>query len=87
MNSKVGWALLVGFGIGAAAGLLLAPQSGEASRRWISKRTRQGVNQASRAVQDAVSQASDAIEKGRDRVASAVDASKKVYTKAAGAFS
>jgi gas vesicle protein len=90
MNAKIGWALLLGFGIGAAAGLLLAPQSGEASRKWISKKARKGMDQASRAVEDAVSMTSDAIDKGKDRVADAVDATmkavdatKKAYGKAA----
>ena len=84
MNARIGWALLVGFGIGAVAGLLLAPQSGEESRKWLSKKAREGVDQASKAVEDAVAQASDAVEKGRERVADAVDATKKAYTKAAG---
>jgi gas vesicle protein len=91
MNARIGWALLIGFGIGAAAGLLLAPQSGEESRRWLSKKAREGVDQASRAVEDAMNQASDDIDKGRDRVSDAVDATKKAvdatkkaYSKAAG---
>ena len=90
MNSRVGLALLVGFAMGAAAGLLLAPQSGEASRRWLSKKARKGVDQASRAVEDAVSMTTDAIDKGRERMADAmdatkkaVDATKKAYGKAA----
>ena len=94
MNSRVGLALLVGFGIGAAAGLLLAPQSGEASRKWLSKKARRGMDQASRAVDDAVSMTSDAIDKGRERVSDAVDATmkavdatKKAYSKAASVLS
>jgi gas vesicle protein len=84
MNGKIGWALLIGFGVGAAAGILLAPQSGEASRRWLSRRARRGIDQASQAIEDAVAKTSDAIDKGKDRVADAVEATKKVYTKAAG---
>jgi gas vesicle protein len=86
MNGRIGWALLIGFTIGAAAGLLLAPQSGEESRRWLSKKARKGMDQASKAVEDAVGKASDAIDKGKERVADAVDATKKAYTKAAGAL-
>jgi gas vesicle protein len=90
MNARVGWALLIGFGIGAAAGVLLAPQSGEASRKWLSKKARQGMDQASRAVEDAMAKTSDAIDKGKERVEGAVDATmkavdatKKAYGKAA----
>jgi gas vesicle protein len=84
MNTRVGWALLVGFGLGAVTGLLLAPQSGEQSRRWITKKTREGVRQASRAVEDAANKTSAAIDEGRERIADAVEATRKVYAKAAG---
>jgi gas vesicle protein len=94
MNSRIAWALLVGFGIGAAAGLLLAPQSGEASRRWLSRRARRGLDQASEAIEGAVERTTEAIDRGREKVADAVDATmkavdttKKAYTTAAGVLS
>jgi len=91
MKPKVGLAFLIGFAVGAAAALLLAPQSGEETRDWIADQSRRGVKQArrgfeqaSRAVEDAVERTTDVIGKGADRITDAVDATKKAYTKVSG---
>jgi gas vesicle protein len=93
MKPKVGLAFLIGFAVGAATALLLAPQSGEETRDWIADQSRRGVKQArrgfeqaSRAVEDAVDSASDVIGKGTDRFTEAVDATKKAYAKVSGAL-
>ena len=94
MRPKVGLAFLIGFAIGAATALLLAPQSGEETREWIAdqsrkgaKQARRGFEQASRAVGDAVERTTDVIEKGTDRITEAVDATRKAYSKVSGALS
>jgi gas vesicle protein len=94
MRPKVGLAFLIGFAVGAATALLLAPQSGEETREWIAdqsrkgaKQARRGFEQASRAVEDAVERTADVIEKGTGRVSEAVDATKKAYAKVSGALS
>lgn len=94
MRPKVGLAFLIGFAVGAATALLLAPQSGEETREWIAdqsrrgaKQARRGFEQASRAVEDAVERTADVIEKGTGRISEAVDATKKVYAKVSGSLS
>ena len=94
MRSNIGFAFLIGFAVGAATALLLAPQSGEETREWIADQSRRGVKQArrgfaqaSRAVEDAVERTADAIEKGTDRISEAVDATKKAYAKVSGSIS
>ena len=79
MRSRVGLAFLIGFAVGAVAALLLAPQSGEETREWISDRARESYDQTARAVEDAVTKAEDI----KDR---ATDAARKVYTRASGAL-
>ena len=93
MRPKVGLAFLIGFAVGAAAALLLAPQSGEETRDWIADQSRRGVKnarkgfeQASRAVEDAVGRTADVIDRGADRITEAVDATKKAYVKVSGAL-
>lgn len=93
MRPKVGLAFLIGFAVGAATALLLAPQSGEETREWIADQSRRGVKQArrgfeqaSRAVEDAVEKTADVIERGTDRITDAVDATKKVYAKVSGSL-
>jgi gas vesicle protein len=94
MRPKVGLAFLIGFAVGAATALLLAPQSGEETREWIAdqsrrgaKQARRGFEQASRAVEDAVERTADVIDKGTGRIFEAVDATKKVYAKVSGSLS
>lgn len=80
MSSRVGLAFLIGFAVGAVSALLLAPQSGEETREWISDRARESYDQTARAVEDAVNKGAEVI---KDR---ASDAAKKVYTRATGAL-
>ena len=39
--------ILIGFAVGAATALLLAPQSGEETREWIADQSRRKANQKS----------------------------------------
>lgn len=63
---KFTFGLLVGFGLGVAAGLLLAPQSGEDTRARLSE---QGIMLRDRGMgvsNDLRARANDAMEQGRD---------------------
>jgi gas vesicle protein len=56
--------LLVGFGLGVAAGLLLAPQSGEATRAQLSE---QGIQLSAGTLNDEIrTRAQEALVQGRD---------------------
>ena len=56
--------LLVGFGLGVVAGLLLAPQSGEATRAQLSE---QGIQLSAGALHDEIrTRAQEALVQGRD---------------------
>jgi gas vesicle protein len=57
-SSKIAW-LLAGATLGAVAGLLCAPQSGEETRRIIGKA-------ASKGVRDLAEKSRDTIRKGRE---------------------
>ena len=82
MNSRVGWAFLIGVAIGAVTALLFAPQSGEETREWISDRARESYDQTTRVVEDAFAKGADAIERGKERAGDAAKAARKVYTRA-----
>ncbi len=80
---------LIGVAIGAAAALLLAPQSGEATRRDL----RRGARRARRAAQDIAGdlstkvsdtfdQARDRVEQGIDNARQAIDLKKRQVTRA-----
>jgi gas vesicle protein len=68
---------LLGVAIGAAAALLLAPQSGEATRRDL----RRGARRARRAAQDMAgdltTKVSDTFEQARDRVEHGIDTARQ----------
>jgi gas vesicle protein len=60
------WGLLVGFGLGLAAGLILAPQSGEATRAQLSE---QGVMLRDRSADlssEIRARANEALAQGRE---------------------
>lgn len=55
--------LLVGFALGVAAGLILAPQSGEATRAQLSE---QGITLPTNLGQEIRARATDALSQGRE---------------------
>ncbi len=63
------WGLLVGFGLGLAAGLILAPQSGEATRAQLSE---QGIMLRDRSAglsSEIRARANEALAQGREMYA------------------
>lgn len=87
------WGLLVGFGLGVIAGLLLAPQSGEATRSQIGEqgimlRDRSGnitgelLTRANTFSDELRSRANDAVTQGREIYARTKDDLTERYSKA-----
>lgn len=63
--------LLVGIGIGAAAGLLLAPRKGEETRALIRQRAMEARDRLRHQVSDTVGKAQETADKAARRAASA----------------
>jgi gas vesicle protein len=78
--------LLIGMGIGAALGLLFAPQSGEDTRDYLTQRAEEGREYAQRRANELRDRANDLVERGKqaakqskESVSAAVDAGVDAY--------
>lgn len=76
----------LGLGIGVAAGVLLAPHSGEETRELLKARADEGKDYVKRRSSELRGEATDLVERGRqavarqrEQVAAAVDAAKTAY--------
>ena len=78
--SKLTW-LIAGVGIGAVAAILLAPQSGEDTRDWISTKCHNGIDTAKEKVKRARWQLGDAIDQGQELVTDTVNAGREALEK------
>ncbi len=76
---KFFWGLFIGFALGVAAGLLLAPQSGEATRAQLGE---QGITLSSGGLQELRSRATDALAQGRELYSRTKDELTTQYSKA-----
>jgi gas vesicle protein len=79
---KVFIGFLVGFALGVAAGLILAPQSGEATRAQLSE---QGIilrDRSSGLTDEIRARATNALSQGRDMYARTKDELTETYVKA-----
>ena len=79
---KVFIGFLAGFALGVAAGLILAPQSGEATRAQLSE---QGIilrDRSSGLTEDIRARATNALSQGRDMYSRTRDELTDTYTKA-----
>jgi len=74
--------LIAGVGIGAAAGILLAPQSGEDTREWISDKYNDGIHTAKTKAKRMRWRVGDWIDQGQERVTDAVNAGGDALKKA-----
>ncbi len=82
MSMKFTVGLLVGFGLGVAAGLLLAPQSGEDTRAQLSE---QGIMLRDRGLgvsNDLRARANEAVDQGREIYQRTKDELGTMYTRA-----
>lgn len=85
--SKTGVLLFVtGVGVGAAAGLLLAPWSGERMRRFLGRKAEKGKDYVTLKARQARRQAMEFLEKGKgalaestEQLGDAVESGKRAY--------
>jgi gas vesicle protein len=84
--SGIAW-LVAGVGIGALAGVLLAPRSGEDTREWISKQYKTGIKSVNSKVQETSQRVEDWIDDSKNQVTEAVSAGREAYTKSRAATS
>jgi gas vesicle protein len=92
-DNKLGYFFL-GLGLGVAAGVLFAPQSGEETRRLIKDKAEEGVDFVKRRSVDLQETAAEALERGKqglkrrkETLSSAVEAGRQAYREAAAAES
>lgn len=79
--SRLTW-LIAGVGIGAVTGILLAPQSGENTREWISTKCKNGIDTVNSKVRQTGQQAGEWIDQGQHQVREAVSAGRGAFSKA-----
>ena len=77
---------LVGFGIGSLIGVLFAPKSGEETREYIAKKTREGNELARKKARELRNRVEETIERGKEmitqtegQIATAIDAGRETY--------
>jgi gas vesicle protein len=71
-------AFVVGAATGAAAALLLAPQSGEETREYLNQRAREGRDRA----REAVDQGRDLYQRQRDTLTTAIERGREAFQQA-----
>ena len=77
-GSSFAW-FLAGLGVGAAVGILYAPQSGSETREALRARAEEGRDYVKTRARDVRSQASEWVDKGRDVVGQQKDQFKAAY--------
>ncbi|MDX2154306.1 MAG: YtxH domain-containing protein [Bryobacteraceae bacterium] len=77
---------LLGLGVGVAAGILLAPKSGQETRQFLRSKADEGADYVKRRSGEVREQASDLLERGKsavqrqkDQLSAALDAGKQAY--------
>jgi gas vesicle protein len=77
---------LVGLGIGSLIGVLFAPKSGEETREYIAKKTREGNELARKKARELRDRVDETIERGKvviaqteGQIATAIDAGRETY--------
>ncbi len=73
--------LMVGAGIGAAMGLLLAPKSGVETRQWIANKCLDGVDTANKSVRHTRRQVRVAMDEGQEKISAVVEAARDAIGK------
>lgn len=72
LASNIGW-FVAGAVVGMTAAILLAPQSGKKTRRFISDKTQQGKEAVAETGKDVYDRSKEMIDKGRQLVDDAAD--------------
>ena len=85
IGSKVTY-FLVGLSVGALVGILFAPQAGEETREFLSKKADESKDYAQRKARELRERAEDLVERSKEvvtqtkeQIASAVDAGRETY--------
>ena len=73
------WAFLAGLGVGAVAGLILAPQSGKDTQELLAGKLKGGLDQVASAGKKVGTQVKDFANRKKEDVAEAIDAGKEAY--------
>jgi gas vesicle protein len=74
--------LVAGLGIGALAGVLLAPQSGDETREWFATKYKDGMDSVNAKVKQTRQQVAELIDRGQQRIGEAVDKGQEAFSKA-----
>jgi gas vesicle protein len=74
--------ILIGIGVGAALGVLLAPKSGKDTRDHIAGTVKDGVDGAIAKGQDLTRRTQQALNDSRDRLKEATEAGEQAYREA-----
>lgn len=74
--------LVAGLGIGAALSVLLAPQSGEETRKWIATKCLNGVDAANAKVRQTRIRVHELVDEGQRKVSEAVMAGREAFNAA-----
>jgi len=72
LANNIGW-FVAGTVVGMTAAILLAPQSGRQTRRFISDKTKEGKEAVAETGKDVYDRSKDMIDKGRQLVEDAAD--------------
>ena len=78
--STVGY-LVVGLGIGAGLSILLAPQSGRETRKWIAHKCLDAVDIANKKVRESRTEVQEIVDRGQQQISDAVAASREAIAK------
>ena len=73
--------LVAGLGIGALAGLLLAPQSGDETREWFAAKYNDGMDSVNAKVNQTRQQVAELIGRGQQQVRETVDKGREAFSK------
>lgn len=76
---RAGIGFLAGLGVGVAVGIMVAPQSGSETQRFIKQRAGDSLDRAAATARDLRKQAGDVAEDAMGRARQAVDQAKEAY--------
>jgi gas vesicle protein len=79
LKMRTEWAFLAGLGIGAVAGLMLAPRSGKDTQELLAGKLKGGLDQVASSGKKVGTQIKDFANRKKENLAEAIDAGKEAY--------